>query len=59
MKRKYVPPGDPPNLRHYPLPPEIDDAELRERLRNEQRPEPRSWEDQAADDAGKPRWGEL
>lgn len=55
------------NLRTYAPVPEADpsappaDFELRQRLRWEQRDEPRrrSWDDQAADDAGKPRSGEL
>lgn len=52
---------DPSNLRRYPSVPEADDTELRERLRHEQQDEPRyrSSEDQAADDAGVRRWGEL
>lgn len=40
---------------------QLRDIEVRERWRadQERRPRFRSWEDQAADEAGKPRWGEL
>jgi hypothetical protein len=51
----------PANLRTYPSVPAADDRELLERLRQERDDEPRgrSWEEQAADDAGKPLTGPL
>lgn len=53
---------DLPNLRNYPAHPAAPtDEELRERLRQERHDQPRerSWDEQAADDAGQPMTGPL